>query len=492
MNIFKLVWKNITQQLGSTLLSILLTAFGVAILIVIYITGDTFEKQLANNSKNVDLVVGAKGSPMQLILSTLYHVDNPTGNIPLAEAAKIADNPLVQLATPVSLGDNYKGHRIVGTDHTFLEMYELSINEGKLWDKSFEAVIGAEVMRKQNLKIGDKIFSAHGLSEEAHQHDEHPFIIVGVLEKSNSVVDNLILTNLASIWDVHGIAHDDEHLHEDGHEHHDHDHDTHAHETAPTAQVPVKHDHHEDHSHEHNHEDEHEHHIDSATIQVDSTTNTQNISKETLVTEKPREEFVSEKPQPNFIKSLGQDMLEDQGVEITALLIKYASPAAIAVIPRLVNQDTEMQAASPAIESSRIFSLLGVGLDSLSILAYVIMFIAALSVFISLYNALKERQYDLAIMRTMGASKIKLFTLIIVEGLIITLIGGIIGLAFGHLVLYYISNQTSQSADFIEAFKLYENEIFILLAALGIGIIAALIPAVKAYKTTISKILSSK
>src|SRR5690606_31146697 len=107
-------------------------------------------------------------------------------------------------------------------------------------------------------------------------------------------------------------------------------------------------------------------------------------------------------------------------------------------IPRLVNQTTNMQAASPAIESSRIFSLLGVGLDSLAILAYIIMIIAGLSVFLSLYNALKERKYDMAIMRTMGATKTKLFTLVIVEGLVITLIGGFIGLLMGHSILYYI------------------------------------------------------
>src|SRR5690606_13039525 len=148
-----------------------------------------------------------------------------------------------------------------------------------------------------------------------------------------------------------------------------------------------------------------------------------------------------------------------------------------------VNQSTHMQAASPAIESSRIFSLLGVGLDSLAILAYVIMLIAALSVFISLYNALKDRRYDMAIMRTMGATKVKLFTLVVAEGLVITLIGGVIGLLLGHSILYYISTQTSQSADFIEAFKLYPNELLILVTAIALGVIAALIPAFKAYNT---------
>lgn len=151
-----------------------------------------------------------------------------------------------------------------------------------------------------------------------------------------------------------------------------------------------------------------------------------------------------------------------------------------------------MQAASPAIESSRIFALLGVGLDSLEVLAYIIMVIAGFSVFISLYNALKDRKYDLAIMRTLGASKVKLFALTIVEGVVITFLGGVIGFVLGHLILLFISSKTSQSADFIEAFNVLPNEFLIVAAAIAIGIIASIIPAIKAYKTTISKTLASK
>lgn len=456
MNTISLVWKNIRQQWGSAILSMLLTAFGVAILLIIYISGDTFEKQLENNSKDIDLVVGAKGSPLQLILSSLYHVDNPTGNISLAEANRIAANPLIQSATPISLGDNYRGHRIVGTDSTFLDLYSLSIANGRLWQSSFEVLVGAEVARKHGLEIGQHIHGAHGLSADAHVHDDHPFTIVGILGKANNVVDNLILSDLESVWEVHGIHHDHhdhEHNLDEADEHHHGDHAHHQHEDEP-----------------HNHEHDHAHTVPA--------------EEGELVTKRPQKD--------HFIHNLGEDMLTDQGLEITALLIRYASPAAIGVIPRLVNQSTHMQAASPAIESSRIFALLGVGLDSLEVLAYVIMAIAALSIFISLYNALKQRKYDMAIMRTIGASKTKLFTLVLVEGLMITLIGGLIGLFLGHLALYFIQLNTSHSADFIEAFKIYPMEIVILLIAVGLGALAAIIPAIKAYSTTISKTLASK
>lgn len=460
MNTFKLVWKNISRQKSAALLSILLTAFGITILTVLYISSDILEKQLENNSKNIDLVVGAKGSPMQLILSSLYHVDNPTGNIPLSDADQIAQNPLVQQAVPISLGDNFKGHRIIGTSPAFLELYELKIQEGRNWNQSFEAVLGSEVARKHQLKPGDRIYGAHGLSADAHTHDEHPFTVVGILKPAHNVVDNIILCNLESVWDVHGIAHDHEHIHDENcnhdHDEHQHSHDKHTH------------DHTQDATQTHIHEEEHTHHGH-------------------------QEELVSEKPQDqSFIKSIGQDMIEDQGLEITALLIKYRSPAAISVIPRLVNQSTNMQAASPAIESTRIFSLLGIAIDTATILAYIIMTIAGLSIFISLYNALKERKYDLAIMRTMGASRTKLFSLVIVEAIAITIIGSIAGIIFAHVLLYYISTQTSESADFVTAFTLYKEEVLIIFAALLLGVLAAIIPAIKAYNTTISKTLGSK
>ena len=462
MGNINLVWKNITQQWGSTLLSILLTAFGVAILTVIYISSDTFEKQLDNNSKNIDLVIGAKGSPLQLILSTLYHVDNPTGNISLEEANKIANNPFIQTAVPISLGDNFKGHRIVGTDTSYLSLYQLKVGQGRVWQKSFEVVVGSEVARKQQITIGQQITSSHGLSAGAHSHDENPFTVVGILDRSNSVVDNLLFCNLESVWEVHGIGHHHEHIEGAGHEHGDEHEHEHAHQHATED-----HDHEQSEDHGHDHATEGHGHEEG--------------------------ELVQERPQPEgLVKNIGEDMMEHRDIEITALLVKYSSPAAIAVLPRLINQSTHMQAASPAIESSRIFSLLGVGLDSLAVLAYVIMAIAGLSIFISLYNALKDRKYDMAIMRTMGASKTKLFSLVIVEGLVITLIGGMVGLIFAHIALYFIGTQTSQSADFIEAFKIYPKEFWILLGAAILGLIASIIPSFKAYNTTISKILASK
>lgn len=426
MNTIKLAWQYIKQNRATAILGILLAAFGSAILCILMLTSQQLENQLDQNSRGIDLVVGAKGSPTQLILSSIYHVDNPTGNISYAEAQRLAAHPFVRLAVPLALGDNFKGHRIIGTDSSFLEIYNMSVDEGRMWENDFEAVIGAEVASLQGLKIGDKFMGAHGLSDDGHVHGNHPYEITGILEKTGKLTDRLILTTVASVWAVHGL-HDDH-----DHEHDDHDHDDHDHA-------------------DHDHGDE-------------------------------EEEVV-------LVKSL----VADQGAptqEITAMLIRYSNPAAIAQLPRMINQGTSMQAASPALESARLFSLLGVGIDSLELLAYIIMFMAAFSVFISLYNAFKNRKYDLAIMRTLGAGRGKLFGIVIAEGIIITLVGSVLGIVLGHLAMYYISVQSGDAGSLISAFIFAPEEAWLLVVGVLIGFVAAIIPAVKAYNTPISQTLA--
>lgn len=437
MNIFQIAWKNIRQNLATAILGVLLTAFGSAILCVLLLSSHQIERQLDNNSRGIDLVVGAKGSPLQLILSSIYHMDNPTGNIPYADAQALAANPMVRLAVPLALGDNYKGHRIIGTDSSFVALYGLELAEGRMWEADFEAVVGAETARKNNLTIGDTFIGAHGLSDEGHVHDSHPYTITGILQPAHNVTDRLILSSIGSVWSVHGLHADD---------HHDHNHDDeggHAH------------------AHEHSHEQarpEHEHNDEHAN------------------------------DRPVLVRNMGREAAE-AGPEITALLVQYRNPSAIAHLPRLVNQSTSMQAASPAFESTRLFSLLGVGIDALQQLAYIIMFMAALSIFVSLYNAFKSRRYDIAIMRSMGASRGTLFGIVIAEGILITLIGAIMGLLLAHVALHLIGAQT-RNDDVLDALAFHPHEGWIVLASVLIGFVSAVIPAAKAYRTDISQTLS--
>jgi putative ABC transport system permease protein len=416
MNILKISYKSLTYNLLSSFLNVLLIAFGIGILTLLLLGSQQISQKLENNAKDIDLVVGAKGSPLQLILSSVYYVDFPTGNISLNDANELSKNPMVKLAVPLALGDNFNGFRIVGTDKRFVELYNLSLDKGKYWNANFEVNIGANIAKEANLKVGDIFYGSHGLTENEDIHKNNAYRVVGILKPQLNVCDNLVLTNIASVWKMH----------EDEEEHH----------VKKNLQEPGNH-------YEENHKE-------------------------------------NEKTVP----------FENGEKEITTLLIKYRSPMAIVSFPRMVNQTTNMQSASPALESARLFSLIGVGLDTLEWFALLIMAIAAISIFISLYNSLKEKKYDLAILRTLGASKIKLFKIVIFEGLILSVLGAIIGIALGHVTLLVIGNYHDANQAKITGFVFSNQEFLLLGLAILIGFMSSIIPAIQAYRSDISKTIS--
>ena len=219
-----LAYKNLIHKPLNTVLSVLLLLLSISLATFVLEVKTQLNQHLENNSKPFDMVIGAKGSPLQLVLSSLLHIDNPTGNIPLEEALKIGKNPMVREMIPVSYGDNYKGYRILGTSKKYLPKYNAELKEGRLFKKPFEVVVGSSVAKKTGLLIGDTFVSAHGLVENSLEtHKEKPFIIVGILKSTGTIIDNLIITNLESIWEVHKHKDDHELEREDDHDHHKED-----------------------------------------------------------------------------------------------------------------------------------------------------------------------------------------------------------------------------------------------------------------------------
>lgn len=418
MNVLKISFKGLKDKKLSSFLSVLLVAFGVSIISSLLLLSEQLSKNLEKNAKNIDAVVGAKGSPLQLILSSIYYIDFPTGNIPLKDAEQIARNPLVKLAVPLALGDNFEGNRIVGTDSNFVNLYQLRLEKGVFWKNDFEVNIGSAIASSKNLKVGDEIYGSHGLTTGGEIHESKPYKIAGIIAKQDNVVDNLVLTNISSIWGMHA-HHDDE-----------------AEDSELNAPVEAE----EQQGHLH-----HPHH---------------------------EEEVISDNR------------------EITSLLIQYRSPMSVITFPKMINESTFMQAASPAMESARLFSLIGVGIDTLEWFALLIILISAISVFVTLYNSLKERKYDLAVMRTLGASKVKLFLIIITEGVILTIVGSILGLIAGHFFVELVGKYQEEGQISFNGYVFLEQEIYLLVGGLLLGVIASVIPAIQAYKTDIAKTLS--
>ncbi|MGF1670131.1 MAG: ABC transporter permease [Balneolaceae bacterium] len=458
MNLFKLSFSYLRRRPLNTLLNILLLSFGIATITVLLLFSYQVEENLHKNARGIDVVVGAKGSPIQLILSSIFHIDSPTGNIKLNEAKELISHRMVKSVIPLALGDNYKGYRIVGTTTTYIDHYDGKVSEGTIWDHEFEVVIGSDVANRENLKIGDEIISSHGLSEGGVGHHDHELKVTGILSETGTVLDRLILTGVETMWAIHDYGDASE----------------------STVNVPLAEENHDedepDHAeHEHGHTD-HDHHHDDAHDQVHSDdfhnhghdhSHGRPITDESYLDEK----FMNE--------------------ELTSMLIQYTSPIAAAQFPRFVNTETSMQAASPAFEITRLLNLLGIGLDAIEIFGYILILAAILGIFIALMNSMRERKYDLAIMRTLGGSRFKLFSHIILEGVIIALAGGVLGIFSGHLAVEGIGVWMAEAQQFaIRGFVILPGELKIFTLAVGIGIISSIVPAVQAYRTDIAETLS--
>ena len=413
MNIFKLSIKNIISKPLNSILSLALLILGIGIISLLLQLNSLIKTQMDNNLKGIDMVVGAKGSPLQLILSAVYHIDSPTGNISVEDAEEIKNNRMVGSSIDLLYGDNYKGYRIVGTEDKFLDLYNAKIKDGKKWNAPFEVVVGAKIYSKLNINLDDELISSHGLRETGEAHVNQTFKVVGLLEPSNSVVDQLIITSPQSIWDLH-----DEHDHDDDEDHDEHEHD------------------HDDEDH-----DEHEH----------------------------------------------------GDKEITAMLIKFKSPMNIIQFPRQINENTNLQAAVPSYEISRLFKLFGFGIETLTYLAYLIILVSGFSLFINLFNSMRERKYEMALIRTLGASRSQLSVMVIFESLILTISGFLLGLLVSRLGVMFVSSLMEESLNYsLSSLYILNEEFWLLGLSILIGLISSLIPAIQVYKMNISEILADE
>ncbi|WP_439486049.1 FtsX-like permease family protein [Blastomonas fulva] len=243
----RLAWAYMRDRPLTVGLNALLLGIAVATLVLLLQFATQAGERFERDARGIDLVVGAKGSPLQLVLSSVYHIDQPTGNIPLGELARLRADPGVGKAVPLALGDNFEGFRIVGSDSGLLDLYGARIAQGRAFARPSEVVLGADVARRTGAGLGQKFVGSHGLETDPdgeQGHDHAPFETVGILAPTGTALDRLIITSVESVWDVHGIAHDehdDDHEGEAGHDHadhDDHDHDSEHHDEALQAEAP--------------------------------------------------------------------------------------------------------------------------------------------------------------------------------------------------------------------------------------------------------------
>ncbi|PSW15168.1 ABC transporter permease [Photobacterium sanctipauli] len=208
--IIRLALQSLANRKTTALLTLLTVAISVTLLLGVERVRTQAKSSFANTISGTDLIVGSRSGQVNLLLYSVFRIGNATNNIDWQSYQEIANHRSVRWAIPISLGDSHKGFRVVGTTGAYFEHFRygqkqpLEFNEGNKFNTLFETVIGSEVAKKLNYKIGDEIIIAHGISDQSfNRHDNLPFKIVGVLAPTGTPVDSSVHVSLEAIEAIH-------------------------------------------------------------------------------------------------------------------------------------------------------------------------------------------------------------------------------------------------------------------------------------------------
>jgi putative ABC transport system permease protein len=413
MNTLRIVYKNIKQRSLSSMLTILSVLLGVGLVTAILILKNESEEAFNQAATGYEIIVGPKGSSLQLTLSTVYQIGLPIQNMPIKVYDLLKNDKRVRLAIPYVFGDNYKNFRITGTVSELFSEFEYKkgirykLDEGSFFSNDFEAVIGKEVADKTGLKTGDTFSGSHGIEsyEGASEHSEKKFKVTGILSRTFTPSDRIIFVSMNSVWELH--------------------------------------------NHENENNGSEDHHI-----------------------------------------------ISDSMKTISAVLLKLKSPVFFDLLRRQINENKyegiNAQAVLPLFEIKQLFDIIGNINSVILVIAYLVIFTAAVSILVSIYNSMNERMREIAIMRSLGARRFLIMKIIIFEGMFLSAAGALLGCIAGHAAVFFLQEKISGLSGIkISGFVFSMFEVYLITGTIILGIIVSIIPAVKAYRTDVSKNLNS-
>jgi len=465
VNLWLIAWNYLWNRKLTTFLTIVSVALGVALITSVLLLHTETERRFVQEGQAFDVAVGAKGSPQQLVLSTVYFIGQPTGIIPHTDFDRLKQEEEVEAAFPINMGDSFQGFRIVGTSREMLE-YDwkdrvtgeprgtFDLAEGDYFTKPLEAVIGATVAMETQLAIGDEFASMHGFSDMgfSEHHDDKPYRVVGILKPSGTPNDRGIFVEYHSIYEVHEHEYGttsltgaeaapgadykpgDEHGTPQQEEAH-HEGDGHAHEEGDG------HDHGDEHGHDHEGEHGHSH----------------------------------------------------ENEQLTAVLLVLESPAQrYEFRQRITNEYPNAVAAVPIEEIQSLYNqLLGTARQVMLYIGFLVMVISSISILIGLYLSIIQRKRDLAIMRALGATSGEIIGSVLIEAFWVTLLGIVSGYLTGIAVTWAIGTFLVSKIGFeVSVLRPSPDMISAYSAILIMGLIAGIIPAWQAYRTDIARDLA--
>ena len=400
-----MAWRYLKFRWLVSVLTITGIALGVALVCAVLALRSESERALSKDAGLYDLVAGGKGSPLQLVLASVYHLDSPPGNLPYAEYGKLQRDSRVLWVAPVGLGDNYSGYRIVGTEAQFFDLPDrngerfFQFAQGKVFEGRFDVVLGSQVAASTDLELGSTFFGTHGLVEVpgAEVHRDFPYRVSGILAPTGTAQDRAIFGTLASVWEIH--------------------------ETEDRLHSAIQ----------------------------------------------------------------GSALLEGpQEREATAILIRLKTPGLRLWMADEIRKETDGIAAVPINEILRFQrSIIGPVQRALLIVAGAVVGVSCLTVLVTLHQAAERRRRDIAILRSLGAIRSEVASLVFAEGLLLTGAGIALGLLLGHGGLALSVGPFRDSTGLVlNPWQIPVAELIALGAMAFCGAVASLFPAISCYRRT--------
>ncbi|MDP9174074.1 MAG: ABC transporter permease [Planctomycetota bacterium] len=464
MNYFQLVLKQMRQRALSTWLTTLSVMLGVGLAIAIIVLGRESGELFGQNDYGYDLIVGKKGSPLQLTLNTVYHLDVSPGNIPFSEYGRLLPggdlNKYVEIAVPTVVGDTYQGiYRIVGTTPKYFGYDDkgehlpaaqvmdyrpgkhLEIADGHIYaPNKFEAVIGSDVARLTNLKVGVTFQATHGIPAPGTKPDIHPetWTVVGVLAPTHTAIDRVLYIPLNSFYTIaeHGVGLIAQEKLREGEL-------PGAAEADEPDVVPA---------------------IDASGIQHFKNYDYDTKKKTLNITLSPE------------VWALSAILVQSRG-GVTSQALIYD-----------LNNGTDVMAVNPASVMRDFFETFLKPMRLLLLLiCSLVTIVAAVGILVSIYNSVSARLKEIAILRALGATRTTVLTLICLEAGLIAVIGSVLGLALGHAVSgmgsWYMERTFGESLNWLYCDW---REIVYVIGVIVLANLAGLVPAMKAYRTSVA------
>ena len=494
MSLWKIAWKSIEHRSLASSLTALSMALGVALVVSVLVVNGVVGKSFQQGAQGYDLIVGAKGSKLQLVLSTVFYNQDPIGLIPyeyydLMRSSRYSAE--VKTAIPIARGDNYQGSPVVATVPEYFQSVTTSdgkpyaLQKGEFF-KNVDytgAVIGYAVAKKHKLQIGDEIRFGHNNSQEDRDLHE-PFKITGILAHTGSPNDRAVFVNLEGFYK--------QHEHNEGTETVDYslrerevakkraelglDDPT----AAPEETEADDHDHAEgDDDHDHDHEDaDHDHGRRLTAILL--ITKDQEVAVGGTV---EQVEAATSRP--------GVEISES---ELVTPERRAVIDTAVTALPAKIEGELlEAQAVAPVQEISAFFQdVIGNIQKVLIIFAIQVVIVAGVGMMVSIYNSMNERRQEIAIMRALGARRGTVMAIVLFESILLTLGGGALGALIGHLAIGGLAPFIMSYANvMVRPWDFQWVELILIPCLIALASIVGYLPAVVAYRTDVAQALQS-